>query len=59
MKSQILLSQYWKNELLDVTIIISYFGGSNNMKNIVLLISKGLNEHRVFYVLKYFFLMES
>ena len=30
-KSQILLSQYWKNESLDGTIIISYFGGSNNI----------------------------
>ena len=30
-KSTILLSQYWKNELLDGTIIICYFGGSNNI----------------------------
>ena len=30
-KSPILLSQYWKNELLDDNIIISYFGGSNNI----------------------------
>ena len=30
-KSPIFLSQYWKNELLDGTIIISYFGGSNNI----------------------------
>jgi hypothetical protein len=30
-KSSILLSQYWKNELLDGSIIISYFGGSNNI----------------------------
>ena len=30
-KSPILLSQYWKNELLDGNIIISYFGGSNNI----------------------------
>ena len=30
-KSQILLSQYWKNEWLDGSIIISYFGGSNNI----------------------------
>ena len=30
-KSPILLSQYGKNEWLDGTIIISYFGGSNNM----------------------------
>jgi hypothetical protein len=30
-KSPILLSQYWKFELLDSTIIISYFGGSNNI----------------------------
>ena len=30
-KSPILLSQYWKNECLDGTIIISYFGGSNNI----------------------------
>ena len=29
-KSPILLSQYWKNELLDGNIIISYFGGSNS-----------------------------
>ena len=29
-KSPILLSQYWKTELLDGTIIISYFAGSNN-----------------------------
>ena len=29
-KSPILLSQYWKNEWLDGTIIISYFDGSNN-----------------------------
>ena len=28
-KSTILLSQYWKFEWLDGTIIISYFGGSN------------------------------
>ena len=25
------ISQYWKNESLDGTIIISYFGGSNNI----------------------------
>ena len=30
-KSQILLSKYWKNEWLDGNIIISYFGGSNNI----------------------------
>ena len=30
-KSPILLSQYWKNEWFDGTIIISYFGGSNNI----------------------------
>ena len=30
-KSPILLSQYWKNERLDSTIIISHFGGSNNI----------------------------
>ena len=30
-KSPILISQYWKNEWLDGTIIISYFGGSNNI----------------------------
>ena len=30
-KSPILLSQYCKNEWLDCTIIISYFGGSNNI----------------------------
>jgi hypothetical protein len=30
-KSQILLLQYWNNEWLDGTIIISYFGGSNNI----------------------------
>ena len=30
-KSQIFLSQYWKNERLDGTIIISYFGGSDNI----------------------------
>ena len=30
-KSPILLSQYWKNERLDGTIIISYFGGSNSI----------------------------
>ena len=30
-KIPILLSQYWKNEWLDDTIIISYFGGSNNI----------------------------
>ena len=30
-KSPILLSQYWKNEWLDGNIIISYFGGSNNI----------------------------
>ena len=30
-KSQILLLQYWKFEWLDCTIIISYFGGSNNI----------------------------
>ena len=30
-KSPILLSQYWKNECLDGNIIISYFGGSNNI----------------------------
>ena len=30
-KSPILLSQYWNLEWLDGTIIISYFGGSNNI----------------------------
>ena len=30
-KSPILLSQYWNNEWLDGTIIILYFGGSNNI----------------------------
>ena len=30
-KSPILLSHYWKNEWLNGTIIISYFGGSNNI----------------------------
>ena len=30
-KSPILLSQYCKNEWLVSTIIISYFGGSNNI----------------------------
>ena len=30
-KSPILLSQYCKNECLDGNIIISYFGGSNNI----------------------------
>ena len=30
-KSPILQSQYLKNEWLDGTIIISYFGGSNNI----------------------------
>ena len=30
-KSLILLSQYWKNEWLDGTLIISYFSGSNNI----------------------------
>ena len=30
-KSPILLSQYWKNEWLDCTINILYFGGSNNI----------------------------
>ena len=30
-KSPILLSQYWKYEWLDGNIIISYFGGSNNI----------------------------
>ena len=30
-KSPILLSQYWKNEWFDGSIIISYFDGSNNM----------------------------
>jgi hypothetical protein len=30
-KSPILLSQYWKNEWLDDSIIISYFGGSINI----------------------------
>ena len=30
-KSPILLSRYWKNEWLDGNIIISYFGGSNNI----------------------------
>ena len=30
-KSPILLSQYWKNEGLDDTIIISYLVGSNNI----------------------------
>ena len=29
-KKPILLSQYWKNELFDGSIIISYFSGSNN-----------------------------
>ena len=28
-ESPILLSQYWKIEWLDGTLIISYFGGSN------------------------------
>ena len=30
-KRPILLSQYWKNEGFDGSIIISYFGGSNNI----------------------------
>ena len=30
-KSPILLSQYWKNECLNGTIIIAYFGGINNI----------------------------
>ena len=30
-KSPLLLSQYWKTGWLDGTIIISYFGGSNNI----------------------------
>ena len=30
-KSPILLSQYWETEWLDGNIIISYFGGSNNI----------------------------
>ena len=30
-KSPILLSQYWKNEWLDGSIIILYFGGSSNI----------------------------
>ena len=30
-RSLILLSQYWKNERFDGTIIISYFGGSNDI----------------------------
>jgi hypothetical protein len=30
-KSPLLLSQYWKFEWLDGTIIILYFGGSNNI----------------------------
>ena len=30
-KSPILLSQKWKNEWLDGTIIILYFGGSNKI----------------------------
>jgi hypothetical protein len=30
-KSPILLSQYCKNKWLDGTLIISYFGGSNNI----------------------------
>ena len=30
-KSPLLLSQYWKSEWLDGKIIISYFGGSNNI----------------------------
>ena len=30
-ESPILLSQYWKFEWLDGTIINSYFGGSNNI----------------------------
>ena len=30
-KTPILLSQYWKNEWLHGTIIISYFGDSNNI----------------------------
>jgi hypothetical protein len=53
-KSPILLSQYWKNEWLDVNIIISYFGGSNNifascmylktlLKRIVFFITSKLN----------------
>ena len=30
-KSPILLLEYWKNEWLDGTIIISYFGGRGNI----------------------------
>ena len=30
-KTPILLSQYWKNEWLDGTTIISHFDGSNNI----------------------------
>ena len=51
-KSPILLSQYWKNEWLDCTIIISYIGGSNNIftdctYNLELIINKKLFDHNL------------
>ena len=46
-KSPILLSQYWKNECLDGTIIISYFGCSNNILVDCILLAR---QSRLYYV---------
>ena len=44
-KSPILLSQYWKNDRLDGTIIITHFDGSNNiLVDCIFLFGSGLAE---------------
>ena len=47
-KSPLFLLQYWKFELLDGTIIISYFGGSSNIfDDCNPKLHRGLNHSRV------------
>ena len=53
-KSPVLRKQYWKNESLDDTIIISYFGGSNNIfADCTYILGKDSNlklyQHKMFY----------
>ena len=55
-KSPILLSQYWKNEWFDGTIIIYYFGGSNNIFANCMLNSRSNVQYKTvqFYTMTYF-----